>query len=355
MGRSVVLMVPGVVRAAGLRSGMSMAAARRGVRWALLVVLLSVCWLDYGLYREAFHASPDAWMDVVRGSADAPQQYRVGVVRTAFWMTEHSGLKLQHALALLDTAGALLAGFLLLSVLERTAVFRRAGVAAQRLGYAGFVGLAGFYLLWAMTPQKPETLSAAGLLALMVWLWQAARPAAAWRVVGLVAAALVLGFVRADVGCALSVGVLVVALWGRAELGLARGVAVLTALACAAVCAGVQWWLMRVVYPNAGYGRVKMWQLRPNLVHATRWPGFVLFVVPVVWTLVVVWRRRFAEDGVGLAVVVGAALYAVAWVTVGKVDEVRIFVPMAMALAPLTVEMMMMRAAESEGGAAGAG
>jgi len=117
---------------------------------------------------------------------------------------------------------------------------------------------------------------------------------------------------------------------------------------CAMVSAGVQWWLMRVVYPEAGYGRVKMWQLRPNLVHATRWPGFVLFLAPVVWTLVMVWRRKFVGDGVGLAVAIGAVLYALAWVTVGKVDEVRIFVPMALALAPLTVEIMLLRAPQGD-------
>ena len=58
-------------------------------------------------------------------------------------------------------------------------------------------------------------------------------------------------------------------------------------------------------------------------------------------------RRRFDGDAAGLAMLFGAIVYAALWVTIGKVDEVRIFLPLALALTPLTVEMGMLRAGDS--------
>lgn len=43
---------------------------------------------------------------------------------------------------------------------------------------------------------------------------------------------------------------------------------------------------------------------------------------------------------------VAAAIYAGMWVTVGKVDEVRIFLPMALALGPLMAELAMLSASK---------
>ncbi len=70
-----------------------------------------------------------------------------------------------------------------------------------------------------------------------------------------------------------------------------------------------------------------------------------------VLNLVSVWQAIYMtqgkgmipEDAAGVALLVGAAVYACAWVVVGKVDEVRIFLPFALGLAPLAVEMAMVR------------
>jgi hypothetical protein len=40
----------------------------------------------------------------------------------------------------------------------------------------------------------------------------------------------------------------------------------------------------------------------------------------------------------------GAALFGLLWIAIGKIDEVRIFLPFAFALAPLTAEMAILRA-----------
>jgi hypothetical protein len=54
-------------------------------------------------------------------------------------------------------------------------------------------------------------------------------------------------------------------------------------------------------------------------------------------------RRRFQVETGGVAVLVGALIFLGMWVTVGRVQEVRIFLPFALALAPLTIEIAMQR------------
>jgi hypothetical protein len=70
---------------------------------------------------------------------------------------------------------------------------------------------------------------------------------------------------------------------------------------------------------------------------------FLLFIVPVAWTGVQFWRQRADEDGASAGLVAGSGLYLILWAVLGKLDEVRIFIPFALALAPLTVELAIRR------------
>jgi hypothetical protein len=160
----------------------------------------------------------------------------------------------------------------------------------------------------------------------------------------LVGLSVLLATFRADVACLLNVGVLLYVLVKReSRLALGFRTAVFVSLVSALIAGAMQWWLAHVAYPQAGYGPVKFWQLWPNLKHGTRWPPFAVFLLPLVWMVVQVWRRRFADDAAGLALLWGALVYALLWVTIGKIDEVRIFLPFALALGPLTAEMAMLR------------
>ena len=318
---------------------------QRTARWVLLVSLLGVCFLNFVAIRQVYLSYPNAGMGVLLGTANAPEQYRVGVVGIAFWLAPHLSVEKQYCFALIDAVCLLGAGFVLLRVLERTEVYRQSRVAVQWFGSAAFVGLVEFYLMWLWTPQRAETLPTALLVALTLWLWQVER-GSLWRscgvIAGLLGLALAQSLVRADVAFFLSLGVFLAALTPLGKrLSLPRALAAATSLMAMLLAGGVQVYLARVVYPYATYGHVKMWQLRPNLVHGTRWPPFLLFVAPVVWMVVQVVRRRFAEDAAGMVFLVGAVVYAGAWVVVGKVDEVRIFLPFALGLAPLAVEMAM--------------
>jgi hypothetical protein len=157
---------------------------------------------------------------------------------------------------------------------------------------------------------------------------------------------LLLSTMRADQACFVNLG-MVLAAWlrwrGGSGVALPRAVALATGLVGAALAAGVQLWLIYRVFPQAHYGAIKFWQLWPNLHHASRWPPFVVFMLPVGWAAVQVVRRRFVADTAGIGVLCGAAIFFALWATIGKFDEVRVFLPFALALAPLTAQMAMLR------------
>jgi hypothetical protein len=360
--------------------------AERTARVLLVGCVLSACYADFWAYRAAGLGLPGVWDDLLQGRGAAPEQYRIGVVWVAKSLAGLWGWKLPAVLAGIDALCGVVAVLVLLRVFERAKVFRRAEPLMQWFGTAAFVVVTAWPLAWLLWLQKPETLPTAMFVAAMVGLWQE-RPTDStgaettdagvsplWRksappvemtspytgsifagstsvnAVGLVGLSLGLAAVRADVAVVVNVGVL---LWAatrpRPGLALGRAGAIMTSAAGGLLAGGVQLWLMRVAYPQASYGRVKLWQLLPNLRHASRWPAPILFCLPLAWMAWQVGRRRgLGEDGVGMAMLLAGAIYAVLWVTVGKVDEVRIFLPMALALAPLTAEMAMLKAESRE-------
>jgi hypothetical protein len=317
---------------------------RRTARAMLVAAMLATDYLDYFAYKAGGFGAADALDDRLLGHAPAPEQYRIGLYFAAHWLAVHLGVTPAMALALLDGTAGLVAVLLLFGVLERTQTYARASHALQWFGAAAFVLLIVWSTGWIFWLQKPETLPATALVAGMVWLWEP-RQRRLWLVAaGLLVLTLVLATFRADLACLLNAGILLYAL-SRQEPGLAlpRVAAVATAALGGLTAGGIQLGLMRAVYPQAGYGRVKLWQLRPNLVHATRWPPFVLFLLPLGWLLVRGIRRGFPSEPVGRALLCGALLYGALWITIGKIDEVRIFLPFAFALAPMTVAAAMQR------------
>jgi hypothetical protein len=159
-----------------------------------------------------------------------------------------------------------------------------------------------------------------------------------------IAAAALQAWIRADVACLLNAGMLLVCFsrFGHG-LSLPKRAAVLTSSAAIAVAGATQLYIMRVKYPHASYGPIPIVMARYDLRQPLTFPPFILFIVPVVWTGVYFWRLRTREDGASAGLVVGGALYLILWVVMGKLDEVRIFIPFALALAPLTVELAVRR------------
>jgi hypothetical protein len=322
-------------------------------RTLLTAAIGGLTYLAFFRYKADGFSAPHALDERLHGLAAAPDQYRVGVYVVACALADHLHIAPSMAFSILGAVAGLAGLLLLFSVLQRSAAYAQADRTLQWLGATAFVLLIVWTLPWTLLPVRPETLPAAGCVGALVWLWQLPpqrqSPSRishlAPRILAMLAISCALASFRADVACALNLGVLTYALAVREpSLALSRWAAAVIAALAALASAGIQLWLARVVYPQATYGAVKLWQLWPNLKHGTRWPPFVVFLLPLAWLLARGLRSGFVREGVGCAVLVGALLYAGLWITIGKIDEVRIFLPFAWALAPLTAQMLMQRA-----------
>jgi hypothetical protein len=224
-------------------------------------------------------------------------------------------------------------------------VYRETGLAGQWFGAAGFLVLVQFYLAWLFWYQRPETLPTAAILALVLMLLAIRVPGGTGAAVaGFLLLAVLQGFVRADVGFALHLGILLVCL---TPLGmgfvLPRGLQVGTSVASLLMVGGIQYWLTWWVFPQANYGSTPVFQLVTNFSSLDSWIPFVLFMGPFAWTVWMVGRRLCRVEAGGVAVLVGALIFLGMWVMVGRAKEVRIFLPFALALVPLTIEIVLQR------------
>ena len=314
---------------------------RSAVRVLLLSLIACACFLNYWEYSRQFHSHPDAFLDIVQGAADAPQQYRVLVVRGAWFVHQHAHLGMRHAFTLFDFVGAVIAGLALLSVVERSERFLASDFAERCFAYAAFLFLFAYDLVWLEWYQRPETLPTACFVALMLLLihWP---PKGAAGLAGIAACALLLSLLqaltRADVAACFFAGVFLAALlpFGK-RLPAPRGFLAGLALVAAGLAVAVQWVMIHLVYPHATYGSTAVFQLLLNL-NVTSILPFLLFLVPVIATGWAVLRGAAAlDDAPSLALGLGALIFLPLWCAVGRIAEVRIFLPFALALIPLSV------------------
>src|SRR4051794_39362267 len=96
----------------------------KAARVMLGFVVGSTIFADYWEYSKAYHANPDTWMDVIRGTADAPQQYRIGVPWVADWLRRHGHMGLRHGFTLVDLFCAVATVYLLVGLFERAQAVR---------------------------------------------------------------------------------------------------------------------------------------------------------------------------------------------------------------------------------------
>jgi hypothetical protein len=328
---------------------MTVHSPRRTLSAFLVMACVSTVFLDYWEYSRSFHADSEIWAGILRGDAAAPAQYRIGVLKVAEFLTFHSPLAMRHALAFIDLVALLIAAFVLRSLLTRSQAWRSASLAAKWFGAAAFVALLEYSLFWLTWYQRPETLAIAALLALSLWLSTYRLPVAGPAGTILTALCLILlgialGFTRADVGFTFHLGVVLICLTPLGgNFALPRWAQFAASLAAAAAAATTQLYIMHVVYPHTTYGTTPIFQLSLNISDHLRIIPFVLFLIPTIWTVVQVVRRRFAPQSAQAGLLAGAAAFLCLWCVVGKIDEVRIFLPFAFALAPLTVEAAMSR------------
>jgi hypothetical protein len=325
---------------------------QRTARMLLLAFALGLCDLTYWQYSLMDHFNPGYWKSFVNGVGLAPEQYRIGVKLAAWWMVQHFGWGFRHGFVLIDVVSSLTAVFLLYDLLQRRRAVRGASVELQWFASAAFIALTCFYLVWVGSYFRPETLPNTGLAAVMLWLWASwnriagMRLGQIWLAIALVAASALQGWIRADLACALNAGIFVGCLVRR-RTGRVQHVRwkLAMSLLCTVVAGGTQLYIMRVKYPHASYGPIPILMIKHDLRQPLTFPPFLCFMLPIAWTYFRFWRDRNRESGedTDLGLVIGSMMYVILWVVLGKLDEVRIFIPFALALAPLTVELAIRR------------
>lgn len=336
-----------------------MLSPRRATRVLLIAAILGVCDQAYWQYSSVDHYFRGYWLPFIQGTGGAPEQYRIGVKMAAWWLAGHRSGDFRYGYTLMDLVASVAGILLVYDLLVRRRVMRQASVAMQWFASAGFVLLVCYYMAWEGFFVRPETLPTFGLTACMAWLWTRERAhgrGEALTICGLLAAAATQAWIRADLPCALNAGFFLVSLTRPGSgLSIGRRAALVTSAACVAVAAGTQLYIMRVLFPHASYGSIPLFMVTHDLHQPLTFPPFLIFMLPVAWTAVQAWRQRSALDTASVGLMFGAAIYFVLWILMGKLDEVRIFLPLAVVLVPVTMELALRRVGAHTSSAAGPG
>lgn len=308
------------------------------------LVAASTVFLDYWEYSHEFHAEPEIWNSTLRGVSAAPEQYRIGVLKAAYWLTQHSPLAMRHALTLFDLISVLVAFFALRSVLTHSRTWQASSTAVRWFGAAVLIFLLEYSLHWLTWYHRPETLAIAALLAVSFWICTTAQPNPALAALGLIVLALMLGSIRADAAVMFHLGMALICLTPLSRsFALSRWIQMAASLASIAAAGSVQLYIMRVLYPFAIYGSTPKIQALLNITDHIRVVPFVLFLTPSVWAVVQIRREKLALPAAQAGLLVGSGLFIILWCVVGKIDEVRIFLPFAFLMSPLVAEVAMQR------------
>jgi hypothetical protein len=324
-----------------------MLSPQRATRVLVIAAVLGICDQSYWQYSEVDHFIKGYWMPFIRGTGPAPEQYRIGVKMSAWWLVNHLSWGFRYGFTLMDVIASTMGVLLVYDLLLRRRIVRTASAASQWFASAGFALLVCYYMAWVGFYFRPETLPSFGLTACMVWLWTYRtnqRSGTGLIVFVLVICAAAQAWIRADIPCALNAGMLLVSLTRAGEgLSIPRRAALATSALCIAIAAGTQIYIMRVLYPHASYGSTPLFMVTHDLHQPLGFPPFLIFMVPLAWTGVQAWRQRSELDTSSRGLLVGAGIYLLLWVLFGKLDEVRIFIPFAVALIPLTMELAVRR------------
>ncbi len=319
---------------------------RRFLAGSVVLITTGYCFLDYWNFSTASHGSGGVeWDALLAGRSYAPAQYRIGVVQTAALLARLTHTHLRHMFALIDFVSLGLSLSLLLWLMTRAVSFRRASRTGQWLQATMALGCFLLYLLWTFWYQKPETHATLLLLVL-------SAVAAAWRQRAVAAVCLVVlaaagATVRADAMVAFHVGFLAACLLPQARsLPLGRGVQAAASLVAAMVAVGIQFFIMHRLYPHAPR-QVAAFQLVSNL---TGWGNYLVLACALFpwWvTLRLAAQRWRTLDGWMAGLILGSVAHFALFYTLGLAGEVRIFLPFAMTLVPITVMLAAARIEQS--------
>ena len=319
-------------------------ALRRFLGWAVLLITSGYSFLDYWNYSRTFHEGGGGeWQALLAGHSFAPAQYRIGVIRAADLLARLTHTHLRHMFAVIDFACLGISLTLLLWLLfRRNGAFRDSndggsGVTAQWLQASLAMGCFLLYLLWSFWFQKPETHATLLLLVLSAVAVQSKRRVPA--VMALIVLAAVGATIRADVLIAFHAGFLAACLLPQSRsLPLGRAAQAVASVLSIAAAVGIQFFIMHHVYPNAPR-QVAAFQLFGNLKTWTNYFIAAMALFPWWITLRLAMRSWAALDGWAVGLLLGSVVHFALFYIFGIAWEVRIFLPFAMTVVPLTVTL----------------
>ncbi len=314
---------------------------RRYSFFILLAAVAAFSYLNYWAYSQQFRLDPDSIVALANGTGFAPAQYRIGLIYTAKLILHltHGHISYRHSFAVFDFFGALSAVLLLRTVLFRSRSFAAAAPVARWLRVFILIGLAVYYMGWSMWYQRPETWFSAFFVAASLYVLTCVR-SGVWMAGALVGLAVLQGAIRSDVAIVFHFGLFVYVLFRGTRGFLVSKPVLLTTSAISGLTATIMlWMLIHRIFPHANYGDTPVFQLLRNFSPDQLLPAF-LFLIP---TLYVFLRGVKQAGGPQRALLLSAALYFLSWAAVGRLQEVRIFVPFAFALMPLTADTLASR------------
>ena len=313
-------------------------ALRRFLAWAVVLITGGYTFLDYWNYSRASREGVVVeWQNLLAGHSYAPAQYRIGVLRAANLLARLTHTHLRHTFAAIDFVAVGVSLTLLLWLLGRAENFRKADYIAQWLQASLVLGSCVLYLMWTFWFQKPETQTTLLLLVLSAAAAQWTRRVPALVVLVLLAA--IGATVRADAVVAFHLGFLLVCFLPQARslpLGRAAQFAA-SALAIVAAVA-IEWFIAHRVYPDAPR-QVAAFQLFGNLKVWLNYLVVPTAIFPWLITLRLAIRRWRVLEGWTTGLLLGSVAHFALYYTFGIAWEVRIFLPFAMTLTPLTATL----------------
>jgi hypothetical protein len=317
--------------------------------YLLLTLAVSVCFVAYLKYEADSRGAQFVYSPLLAGAEYAPEQYRIGVVYLGHRMALLTGLPMRITLSLIDltcSTGALL---LVYRSLRKRMFYRNGPLALRWISSLALAAGATYFLAWAPWYNRPTTMTIIFLTMCVASLWartnaggEVSRGSQIWRGAALLGCTVLLCTVRADLALILGIAFLGVATTPRgAGLALKRTPAMVVAAWQALVALVAQWMLIHVFFPRAVYRSdtriLEILQVRINPF--TIFP-FELIAIPVVWMCVAVSRRRTRLGAQDLGLFAASLLYLPAITLFGAPAEVRIYIPVMIALLPLMVELV---------------
>jgi hypothetical protein len=303
----------------------------------ICAISLSYGFMDWVGYWQSFRSHPEAWFLYLHGGIDAPLQYRIGTWLVVAWAHTRLHRSIWLALTLIDVVSTGLALWCLVYVLRTNVAYLGYSAALRMLSMVGLFFGAEYYLAWGHWFQTPGTMPSCLFVCLSVLLVSGKAIQNPYlSSLCLVGASCIQGLVRADVAVVLHAGFFLAActpFTGNIPFGR-KWQAITSALA--ALSAGlVQLYLMEVRFPDARYGSAGVFRVSTNFLPAN-WMTAALALLPFWTILFLTVKRKYRPDSMTAMLLVSSCFYFILWLMVGRLQEVRIFLPFAMALLPST-------------------